>query len=82
MLPAEEVVKVIEQSIQDCGIRAKNMSSGAVHDALNMATRVKTGMIFVPSTDGISHSPLEWTDWDDIEKGVVVLTQTLKSLSK
>jgi N-carbamoyl-L-amino-acid hydrolase len=47
-----------------------------------MATKVKTGMIFVPSINGISHAPLEWTTWDDIENGAAVLTQTIKTLSK
>jgi acetylornithine deacetylase/succinyl-diaminopimelate desuccinylase-like protein len=57
------------------------MNSGAGHDAQNIAHRVKTGMIFVPSVGGVSHSPLEWTDWEDIERGVKVLTRTLKNLS-
>jgi len=63
-------------------IQAKRMNSGAGHDAQNMAERVKTGMIFVPSVKGISHAPMEWTEWDDIENGAKVLTQTLKTLSK
>ncbi len=79
---APEVVNVIEQSARQVGIQAKRMNSGAGHDAQNMAERVKTGMIFVPSIRGISHAPMEWTEWDDIENGVRVLTQTLKTLSK
>jgi len=31
--------------------------------------------------DGISHSPMEWTNWDDIENGIIVLTKALKTLS-
>ena len=38
-------------------------------------------MIFVPSVNGINHSPMEWTEWDDIAKGVSVLTGSLKALS-
>lgn len=79
---APEVVDVIEQSASRVGIRAKRMNSGAVHDAQNMAERVKTGMIFVPSIKGISHAPMEWTNWEDIENGVKVLTQTIKDLSR
>jgi len=77
-----EVVNIIEQSASQVGIQSKRMNSGAGHDAQNMAERVKTGMIFVPSVKGISHAPMEWTEWDDIENGVRVLTQTLKALSK
>jgi hydantoinase/carbamoylase family amidase len=78
---SSEVVKVIEKSAKQLDIRFIRMNSGAGHDAQNMATKVKTGMIFVPSVKGISHAPMEWTEWDDIENGVNVLTQTLKNLS-
>jgi len=76
-----ELVQTIEAAAQKAGIPYLKMNSGAGHDAQIMAGRVKTGMIFVPSKDGVSHSPLEWTAWEDIEKGVSVLTQTLKDLS-
>jgi len=46
-----------------------------------MTTLARTGMIFVPSVNGISHAPLEWTHWDDIEKGAVVMTKVLKLIS-
>jgi len=78
---SEEVVRIIEQSAVQAGIGARKMASGAGHDALNMASIARTGMIFVPSVKGISHSPMEWTEWDDIEKGVSVLTGALKLLS-
>lgn len=77
-----EVVTAIDNSARQVGIMAKRMNSGAGHDSQNMAGKVKTGMIFVPSVNGISHAPLEWTNWEDIEKGTQVLTQTLKNLSK
>jgi beta-ureidopropionase / N-carbamoyl-L-amino-acid hydrolase len=76
-----EIVKIIEQSAVQAGIGARKMASGAGHDALNMASIARTGMIFVPSVRGISHSPMEWTEWDDIEKGVSVLTGAIKMLS-
>lgn len=38
-------------------------------------------MIFVPSHDGISHSPQEWTDFDDLAAGTDVLTGTLVALA-
>lgn len=77
-----DVVQVIGSSTKQLEVSFKRMNSGAGHDAQNMATKVKTGMIFVPSVNGISHAPLEWTTWDDIENGMAVLTQTIKTLSK
>lgn len=79
---SSEVAQVIEKSAASQGIRSKRMNSGAVHDSQNLAEKVKTGMIFVPSVRGISHAPMEWTEWDDIEKGVQVLTRTIMNLSE
>jgi acetylornithine deacetylase/succinyl-diaminopimelate desuccinylase-like protein len=38
-------------------------------------------MIFVPSLNGRSHSPDEWTPVEDMAKGIAVLTETLRSLA-
>ena len=78
---SDEIIGVIEKSAVEAGVTFRRMASGAAHDAQNMASIVRTGMIFVPSVHGISHSPMEWTEWDDIEKGVSVLTGALKKLS-
>ena len=79
---SQEVADIIEKSAKQIGISSKRMNSGAGHDSQNMAEKVKTGMIFVPSINGISHSPMERTDWEDIKKGAKVLTQALKTLSR
>lgn len=78
---SRDVIGAIEASAQGVGVPYRKMNSGAGHDAQNMAARVKTGMIFVPSVGGISHSPVEWTHWEHIEYGAQVLTRTIKSLS-
>lgn len=78
---SKEVIDIIESVSKDLKIRSKKMNSGAGHDSQNMAKVVKTGMIFVPSVNGISHAPLEWTNWKDIDIGVTVLEETLKRLS-
>jgi N-carbamoyl-L-amino-acid hydrolase len=76
-----EVVDTIEKSAKEVNVTARRMNSGAGHDSQNIAEKIKTGMIFVPSIKGISHAPMEWTEWEDIEEGTKVLTQTLKNLS-
>ena len=58
------------------------MPSGAGHDAQDMATIVPTGMIFVPSKGGISHSPKEFTTAKDMANGANVLLQTILTLDK
>ena len=57
------------------------MHSGAGHDSQIFAPRVPTGMIFVPSIDGISHNPAEHTEAVDIQQGVQALAEALKRLA-
>lgn len=56
------------------------MPSGAGHDAQNMQHICPSAMIFVPSKDGVSHSPEEHTDFPDIERGVQILCNVLAKL--
>jgi N-carbamoyl-L-amino-acid hydrolase len=42
-----------------------------------MAGYTPTGMIFIPSVNGISHNPAEFTEWDDVVMGANVLLQTI-----
>jgi N-carbamoyl-L-amino-acid hydrolase len=57
------------------------MPSGAGHDAQILAEIADTAMIFIPSPDGISHSPMETVHWEDLEKGANLLLQTLVRLA-
>ena len=75
------IVKVIEECCTRRGISANKMISGAYHDSLFVAEFAPMGMIFVPSRNGISHDPDEFTDSDDIVLGTEVLADTLLSLS-
>ena len=59
----------------------RHLPSGAGHDSQQMARIAPTGMIFVPSRDGRSHSPAEYTADDDIEAGANVLLHTLLRLA-
>ena len=53
------------------------MPSCAGHDAQAMALIAPIGMIFVPSVDGISHSPKEFTSAEDMANGASVLLRTV-----
>lgn len=55
------------------GLDALSMPSGAGHDAQTMQSLCPSALIFIPSRDGVSHSPLEWSEWTDIEKGANLL---------
>ncbi|NLJ59156.1 MAG: M20 family metallo-hydrolase [Tissierellia bacterium] len=71
------IQKLIEESCKDLNYSYKYMYSGAGHDANPLSKITPTGMIFIPSKNGISHSPDEWSDWDDVEKGANVLLNTI-----
>jgi len=54
-------------------LRTVELPSWAGHDAEALAAVTPSGMLFVPSRGGISHSPLEHTHWDDCVRGAEVL---------
>ena len=61
----------------------KRLPSGAGHDAQNISHHnIPTGMIFVPSQNGVSHNPNEWTDWDDCSRGVEALYRSVLEIDQ
>ena len=72
----------IEKSAKDLGFSYRYLPSGAGHDAQEMARLAPMGMIFIPSKDGISHAPKEYSTPQDIANGTNVLLQTILSLDK
>ena len=71
------LLPLIREICERKGIDYEVMPSGAGHDAMQMAKITRAGMIFVPSKRGISHSPLEWTDPEDICLGAQILLETV-----
>jgi N-carbamoyl-L-amino-acid hydrolase len=52
--------------------------SGALHDAAILAPHVPTAMLFVPSRDGISHNPDEFSRTEDIAAAASILLETVR----
>ncbi|MGN1141979.1 MAG: Zn-dependent hydrolase [Oliverpabstia sp.] len=76
--PMSEAVKTaIESAVKKQDIDYVTIPSGAFHDSLLMTENFPTGMIFVPSKDGISHSRYEFTREEDIRLGCNVLLETI-----
>jgi beta-ureidopropionase / N-carbamoyl-L-amino-acid hydrolase len=63
------------------GLSHMPLPSGAGHDAQSLADLCPVGMIFVPSVDGASHSPREFTKWEDCVNGANVLLQAALRLA-
>ena len=74
------VRSLIADAARELGLTTKVMPSGAGHDAQALATVGPMGMIFVPSIGGISHSPKEFSQPNDIVNGANVLLATLLRL--
>jgi len=70
----EQVAAAItSEGLSFCVVR-----SGANHDAAQIASVVPTALVFIPSRDGISHSPKEFSDVRQIARGVQVLFRGLQ----
>ncbi|MFC0271831.1 Zn-dependent hydrolase [Metabacillus herbersteinensis] len=76
----KEICDSLEQSSNSLGYSYKRMVSGAGHDAQFIASYIPSAMIFVPSINGKSHSEDELTTWEDCEKGINVILETVLSL--
>lgn len=59
----------------------REMPSGALHDATNVAEHMPVAMLFVPSKNGISHAFEEDTDEADLVKGLEVLAGAVARLT-
>jgi len=67
------VQEAIATSCASLNIPYLKLLSWAGHDGQFIGQVAPAGMIFVPSRGGISHSPREYTPWDDVERGIRVL---------
>ncbi len=77
----ERVINCVEQIAKTQGNTVQRMPSGAGHDAQMLARVCPSGMIFVPSVEGISHNAAEFTETVDLIAGANILLHTMLSLT-
>jgi beta-ureidopropionase / N-carbamoyl-L-amino-acid hydrolase len=77
-----QVIDLVEKVSAYHSPSVTRMPSGAGHDAQMFARVCPSAMIFVPSVEGISHNPAEFTDPDDLVMGANILLQVLIELSQ
>lgn len=70
-------VALVEQAAAKLGLSARKMVSGAGHDAVHVATRIPTAMIFTPCKDGLSHNEEESITQDEAAAGAQVLFEAV-----
>lgn len=74
--------RIIDIAADDLGLSHQRMPSGAGHDAQSLALIAPVGMIFVPSVQGISHSPREFSEPEDLVNGANVLLNSLLAVDE
>ena len=73
----QRLVRLLKECCEDRNIPYEVMPSGAGHDAMQIAKIAAAGMLFIPSRRGISHSPLEWSEPEDICLGAQLLLDSM-----
>jgi len=81
-LTSNTIKNVIEKESLELGYTSWRMPSGAGHDSQDMALLGPVGMIFIPSKGGISHSPEEYSTFEQMANGTNALLNTILSLDK
>lgn len=77
----QEIVDLLESVCKDAGLTYRVMHSGAGHDTQIIAPHVPSAMIFIPSKDGISHNPSEYSKPEEIVDGTQVLAEAFYRLA-
>lgn len=78
----DRMIAMLSEKADALGISNRKIYSGAGHDAVLMNKLCPVAMLFVPSRDGRSHCPEEWTDYEYIQKGTEVLLEAVIELAQ
>lgn len=78
---SSRLVDLIEQQTKQRGYSYLRMPSGAGHDTQFMSEVTDAGLIFIPSINGVSHAPDEWSHWHDVEAGTNILLDTVAAIA-
>lgn len=77
----ERLTAFLAEAIEASAYPQKRMTSGAGHDAMVMAARVPTAMLFLRSPGGVSHHPDETVREEDVEAALAVGRKFLKRVA-
>jgi allantoate deiminase len=77
----ERMTAYLVDAMEAAGFPPKRMHSGAGHDAMVMASRMPTAMLFLRSPGGISHNPAESVRTEDVEAALQVMRVFLQRIA-
>jgi len=75
------VREALARAADSCDVPALELPSGAGHDAVSLVPVTDSGMVFVPSEDGITHNEREFTEWEDAVAGARVFATATYDLA-
>lgn len=78
----KDIVSLLKRKSSELDIPTCSINSGAGHDAMVFSDFTNVGMLFIPSKDGLSHCPEEWSDSRHIANAVQVLYEAAKKLTE
>ncbi|MEK9200036.1 Zn-dependent hydrolase [Lysinibacillus halotolerans] len=78
----EGIKEMIKETCNALNLEYLSMNSGAGHDAMVLSDVTNVGLIFIPSKDGLSHCPEEWSDVRHIANGVQIYFEVAKRLTE
>lgn len=76
----QDMLGIMEESCRKHGYSSRYLPSGAGHDSLEIGQVIPTAMLFVPSKDGRSHCPEEFTKYSQLAKAAVVAGDLVEKL--
>ncbi|MFC9430904.1 M20 family metallo-hydrolase [Streptomyces sp. NPDC056987] len=74
-------VELARRGAKRLGLSHTDVMTVAGHDSINMRDLVPTVMLFVPSSEGVSHNELEFTTDEDMVAGLALLTEVVRSVA-
>ena len=77
----DRIINLLEEMTRQKNAAPLRMMSGAGHDTALVAQLTPAGMIFVPSRDGLSHCPQEFTRLEDIALACEILLTAVVELA-
>lgn len=77
---SDDMLDIAEESCKEHAFSYKRMLSGAGHDALAIGQLLPTVMLFVPSKDGRSHCPVEFSEYSDFGKSILVAYDLVRNM--
>lgn len=77
----EKLAAYLVEAMEEAGLPQKKMPSGAGHDAMVMAARLPSAMLFLRSPGGVSHNPAETVRMEDVEASLNVMRGFLQHLA-